>query len=351
MDSPTTTSSTLAPLHGSASSSPTDFFPPDTSTSEASRTSSRPTCARTRNVTSSPGLEAGPSRWLLPDGRLIDPCGLARALANLSPRQVRELGLRTSGISGRPGSISSRSADLQQSLESRLRERLSGRGSTLYKLTWKAWATPSGVCRYRLRASAPQRSATACSGWPRPTAMDSVRHPAFEFATANITLNHAVVLSGWPRTRASDGAKNVRTEAGSMREIARKGSPQDLNMASVLAGWPRPTARDYKSASGSAEFLGKRAARTKGKPLSEEVFVQLSRNPEPARLTALGELLTGCSAGMDSGGQLNPAHSRWLMGYPPARRDSAVTAMQSFRKSRQSSSARSSTPSEVRAGE
>jgi hypothetical protein len=57
----------------------------------------------------------------------------------------------------------------------------------------------------------------------------------------------------------------------------------------------------------------------------------------PVRLTASGEILTGSDAGMESGGQLNPAHSRWLMGYPVAWDFCGATATQSSRKRRQSS--------------
>src|SRR6185312_13063362 len=46
-------------------------------------------------------------------------------------------------------------------------------GSTLYKLTWKQWTTPSGVSRLRLRASGRRTSVTAISGWPTPLAADA----------------------------------------------------------------------------------------------------------------------------------------------------------------------------------
>jgi hypothetical protein len=126
----------------------------------------------TPNITSLQDSGVGFTPLTLPDGRVIDPCGLAAALASLSARQVKALGLRTSGIYGPPSSTSSRSAALQSCLESRLQARTQTLGSTLYKLIWKEWATPSGVSRLRQRVLAHRRQESGLRGWPTPTARD-----------------------------------------------------------------------------------------------------------------------------------------------------------------------------------
>lgn len=128
------------------------------------------------------------------------------------------------------------------------------------------------------------------------------------------------LVAGWPTAGAKDGDKSVRTMQGAEAEAARKGWSNDLCTA-ALGAWATPTARDWRSASGTDEFLAGRAEQTRGKPLSEQAFT-----------LAHGARSNGSPAETASTGQLNPAFSLWLMGYPAAWVSCGVRAMQSFRK-------------------
>jgi hypothetical protein len=241
----------------------------------------------TLNATSSQASEDGALHSGSQDGQTTVLFGRAPALANLSARQAEEQGKLMSGTSGRTGTTSSASANLQWFLANKLQAKTASAGSTLYKLTWKQRDTPSQLKISALRASALRTSGSASgsSGWPTPAQTDH--------------------KGGYEGGRIRNG----------------KLSTDRLDVTAQMTGWPTPNATDSTGAG--------RQGRLGGANLQTAV----SEIAGPARLTSDGEMLTGSSAEMESGGQLNPAHSRWLMGYPPEWDDCAVTAMPSSRKS------------------
>lgn len=163
------------------------------------------------SVISLQALGFGATHCAALDGLTIGESGQQVALANLSARQAEALGILTSGTYGRTCSTSLNSADLQSSLENKLKLRLNTAGSTLYKMTWKASATPSGRSVSLLRASAHR---TSDSGF-----------------------------TSWPTARTNDAEKR-----GQLADDPRNGLP----MVAQLAGWPTTTTRDHKDTTGMA---------------------------------------------------------------------------------------------------
>lgn len=271
--------------------------------------------------TSLQGLAFGPMPCDAQDGPMQALSGQAPAHASLSARQAREKGLLTSGTYGPPCIGWSGSVALSLSLANNLQALTRIAGSTLYKLMWKPWAMPSGRVRFRLRASVLRISEIELTGWPTPAAneflpknLEMLESRRARLAAKNgnngfgLSLGQAAgLLAGWPTPTASN-VKNAYQDADKV--IARKAAGRQSNLQdfATLAGWPTPTASDCKG--------GYQGGRVRNGKLSIDRLDVVAQIAGPARLTASGELLTGSCAEMESGGQLNPALSLWLMGLP-----------------------------------
>ena len=212
------------------------------------------------SVTSLPASGDGPMPSNSPGGIQLDLFG--PAVSHASPSATPEAAGEnpTSGTSGLSSSVSSRSANLQLSLENRLRQDLAVNGSPEYELTWKQWGMESGLPICALRASGHRISDSDSTGWPTPNAgpqndTDSKWQERREklkekWGNGNgfgMNLSMAASTTGWPTPTTQDDnqdmeKRRIRGEKFGFGEALTLGTAARM-------GWATPTGRDHKDSS------------------------------------------------------------------------------------------------------
>ena len=281
-----------------------------------------------------PALGDGPTRSNLLVGIQLDLFGQVQHPANLLALPEQALDFQTPGTSGQSGTNLLKSANLQLSLENRLRANLDANGSLESDLTWKRWDMASGPQICALRASTRRTEGNDFIGWRTPAASDGeggvmkiIPGKAGRYKLRDQAPTVETVLTGWPTpdtVAIGDGtdfetqrlallARRERTKAAvkAGKVLAGSGRSMSLQMAAqsvyLMESWGTPTAVAHKGAGPNGNY-DKEAQKGNLKGQVRQVYqisgmTTTSPNAEP-------------STGLSNAGELNPAHCRWLMGYP-----------------------------------
>ncbi len=160
-------------------------------------------------------------------------------------------------------------------------------GSTLYKLTWKEWDTPSGLCRLRQRASVRRTSESGPTGWPTPVVGDMTggpRPPDKKRGPAP-GLQSASALAGW----VTPTSRDWKDSAGMTAQRDGKERLDQLPRQAFMTGWPTPTTSKTRSPSVDAAMNMHRQDGSK----TQQRLQDFAGITGPLRLTVFGEMRTG----------------------------------------------------------
>lgn len=301
-----------------------------------SRTSRAKNCTAAASVISSPALADGPLPCNSPGGPQLDLFGQVVVPASRSATRAKGLAKPMPDTSGPISFGSSRSAALQLSLANRLLALVDTDGSPEYVLTWKRRAMLSGVRICRLVARARRTSETVYFGWPTPdTGSNGGRVSARPGAKVRPTgtkqqfnladATQLIQFKPWNTPKVATGAYQYSNGNHDKKILNLEGQATVL-----LKSWATRRARDHKNNGVSIARAAKGVADS----------LDLQCKPVCRSGTAQPSPLSAWMA--RDGYRLNPAHSRWLQGYPAAWCDCAAMAIVSCRKSRPRSSGRSS---------
>ena len=244
------------------------------------------------------------------------------------------------------GNGGDREQELRNAMLAALTETTNQLASTLYTHTWKTRTTPDGNQIISLRASQAKRAA-GFSPWEKTPQASDGDGGVMEIrpeSSGKYKLRDYAALASWPTPQSTDIKMANRGAEATENEWNREHRGNNLALyAQHLAAWMTPKATD-------GEFT---TPRTSGRPMEKSTFLQTQAIVQttnhagsdlpplfPARLTASGVMLTGSDAGMDGGGQLNPALPRWLQAIPAEWGQAALEAHQKLKANKGRASTR-----------
>lgn len=106
-------------------------------------------------------------------------------------------------------------------------------GSTLFRLTWKVWVTPSGRAFFLLRASERPTSGIVFSSWPSPTCNDA-KNSAYAYSQGDHD-KPVLKLTGVARLALTSSGERLGGSLSGMESTGRL----NPNMVRWLMGLPR----------------------------------------------------------------------------------------------------------------